>query len=172
VPCGVGGKARRSPVVPGGRSRIMHRGIWLPPAPLGSRRAFPPAPLDPLSNRDIPQPCPFHHANAERDRSRCRCPRHGSASPRSAAYHRLSPTTRGFLKPVNELGDRHAKQSRTVEMFRRRRSSGVGGGSASEVRVRVDGSLEEQAVAICPMHHAGTTAWDDRRAPGFTTRAT
>jgi hypothetical protein len=37
---------------------------------------------------------------------------------------------------------------------------------------KLGGSLEEQAVAICPMHHAGATACDDRRAAGFTTRAT
>ncbi|MBG7604962.1 MAG: CTP synthase [Actinobacteria bacterium] len=80
-----------------------------------------------ISNPDIPQPCPFHHANAEPDRSWCRWPLHGSASPRLAAYHRLAGDTRGFLKPVNTLGDRHAKTSQTVEISKRRRSSGAGG---------------------------------------------
>jgi hypothetical protein len=37
---------------------------------------------------------------------------------------------------------------------------------------KLGGSLEEQAVAICPMHLAGATAWDDRRATGFTAHAT
>jgi hypothetical protein len=172
VPGGAGGEAWRSPVVAGGRFRMMHRGMLLPPVPLGSR-------LLALALRSR-SPRPRHSTVFAKTFPQSGSVLRGDHQVRSQVLENLVWLVRD--DGMRLIGGRqsHAEGICTSIDHARRSHGEMGkaGGYLDSKAGRVarmgklGGSLEEQAVAICPMHDAGTTAWDDRRATGFTAHAT
>jgi hypothetical protein len=145
VPGGTGGEPCRSPVVTGGRSRMMRRGILPPPAPRGSHQAPPPAPLERLRlNISTVWLCFAWRSPSVFT---------GFRKPRASLARRWYAADRGEAEPC--AGHLHRGRSRSAFVLCKGQGrgasrfesgpNGAGGRSASEERVRVGGSLEEQA---------------------------
>ncbi len=150
-----GGEPCRSPVVAGGRFRMMHRGILPPPAPLGSHQASPPAPLD---RRRLDISTVWLRSSAGRSPSVFI----GLSKPRASRARRCRSADRGKQSNARAICTAidHARRSCRVT------SNAAGTLDSKTGRVarlgKLGGSLETQAVAMCFDASCGN---DRRRRP-------